>query len=411
MRCLLARIPVLALAVLLPHVDTVRAQPLGTDLLVCDHVGTVFRITPSGQFFTIGSYGMPGRFMWDLTPDALDQNVIASFAASRLWTGELLSIDVTSGAATTLVTGIGAAKCVLDENGDFIVSGWRDVVHVNRAGTATTLYTASAATPLVDRDVSTGNWLIGVGTDLLHYDPSAATVRTINANPVGMFAMVADPTTTDAYSADFRIYRHDTTSGMTTMLPPLLGQNTVGDRAIVLDRAPGSAGELLYVNRLVGAQHRIQRVDRNGVVISSVGSFPNEITGIVFDRSRNLGPQLVTPPNDRVVHVGFANAVGRPFVVAFSLSGTTPGLRLPDGRRVALNADALTAATLVGPLSPWLSNNTGILDARGRASVTLRLNGFGNSIRGVRLWAVAIAFDPAAPLGISQISTPVVFVL
>jgi hypothetical protein len=84
---------------------------------------------------------------------------------------------------------------------------------------------------------------------------------------------------------------------------------------------------------------------------------------------------------------------------------------LPDGRHISLNPDALTVLTSQGPLPPFIRNNVGTLSAIGRNGAIVNVNALGPAVHGVRVWAVALVFDPAAPLGIAQISAPLVIVL
>jgi len=41
----------------------------------------------------------------------------------------------------------------------------------------------------------------------------------------------------------------------------------------------------------------------------------------------------------------------------------------------------------------------------------LNFNALAGSVRGVRLWSVAVVLDPQAPLGIKTISKPILLVL
>jgi hypothetical protein len=100
-----------------------------------------------------------------------------------------------------------------------------------------------------------------------------------------------------------------------------------------------------------------------------------------------------------------------PYALALSLSGVRPGVLLPDGRRLPLNVDALTHAVLFGGLGHFLSfASVGRLGPLGLAFTYLdvsRLPG----VSGIRVWAVAVALDPAAPLGLGTISDPILIVL
>ncbi|HEX6884176.1 MAG TPA: hypothetical protein VF530_12420 [Planctomycetota bacterium] len=65
---------------------------------------------------------------------------------------------------------------------------------------------------------------------------------------------------------------------------------------------------------------------------------------------------------------------GLPYRVLGSLSGTSPGLTLPGGLHLPLNADAYFSYTLA-PSGPPLSSSFGALDASGRAQALFELPG------------------------------------
>lgn len=389
------------------------AQPYGTDLIVSDRFGRLFRVTQGGNVTTIGTY-LPGAIPWDLTTDVDDRKVIASMGTWTLTTGGLLSIDLATGAANTLVLGVPSRQTKLDENGDFVVSNYSGVQRVSRSTQAvTTIYseTYPFGVGLADRYVDSGNWVIHGINNLYHYDPSSGTVvSAFGTSSAGMSVeFCLDPSGADAYTMFFALSRMDVRTGQAPVLvvngltPPF---NT---NAIAIDRAPDRGGELIYF--YWDERQALCRCDRNGGALSTIAVFPDKITGITFDRGPNLAATLVAPPNDRTLFVSFANAAGKPYAVLFGLSGVQPGVTLPDGRHLALNPDALTALTAQGAIPPLLLNNRGVLDATGRQQVQLSLNALGAAVKGVRLWAVAAVLDPAASLGVAQISAPTVIVL
>lgn len=62
---------------------------------------------------------------------------------------------------------------------------------------------------------------------------------------------------------------------------------------------------------------------------------------------------------------------GRLYVMAGSISGTSPGLALPGGIEVPLNPDALTDLVLASPFGPVFVDFVGFLDGQGMAAATL----------------------------------------
>ena len=196
--------------------------------------------------------------------------------------------------------------------------------------------------------------------------------------------------------------RYDPVNHTTLPFPSL------GIHAIAVDRAPRGDGGLLYVDYFGS----LAIFDRTGTQVGSVGTLvPFAGSALTFDQSRNLAPVLQAPPNKRSIRVSFPSDANKPYVLALGVSGYTPGLRLPGGRVVPLNVDNLTIATVQGPIPPLLTNNIGVLDASGEAVVTFDVNPLGRGVKRVRVWAVALTLDPRAPLGISQISAPLLFVL
>jgi hypothetical protein len=69
----------------------------------------------------------------------------------------------------------------------------------------------------------------------------------------------------------------------------------------------------------------------------------------------------------------FPGEGGAHYVAAISLSGTCPGLPLPDGRFIPLNPDAATRASLFLPLPQYFHDFQGSLSAAGRAAPALSI--------------------------------------
>lgn len=122
--------------------------------------------------------------------------------------------------------------------------------------------------------------------------------------------------------------------------------------------------------------------------------------------SRHLRWSMDRAPNDRTLHVDFAQEASRPYVVGLSFSGPRPGPVLKDGRIIPLVPDALTTFCLQGGIPGILRGTTGILDPTGVAQVSVHLNGFGSALRGTRIWAAALVLDSKAPAGVAAIAGP-----
>ena len=81
-------------------------------------------------------------------------------------------------------------------------------------------------------------------------------------------------------------------------------------------------------------------------------------------------------------------------------------MTLPDRRVIPLNLDTLTVISLQGGVQDILENTVDTLDAAGRARVKVDTNSLGPALRGVKMWAVAVVFDPAASSGVAYIAGP-----
>ncbi len=255
-------------------------------------------------------------------------------------------------------------------------------------------------------DKSTGDWLLGdfPSRTVLRLDRTTLQTTTILQLGMPLTGMVQDPHRHDiyvsAYSGPSGLVRFDPAS------PSLTTLDTAVLNVLTIDRSPARDGALIYA----GGPSGIIRYDRTGTTLGTFGP-TGLIHGLVFDKSRTLAPELQSGPNDRNIRVSFPGDAGKPYVVALGLSGYAPGITLLDARVIPLNPDNLTSLTTSGSLSPLLTNNVGILDGNGEATVRFNANPLGNTVRGIRVWAAALTLDPNASLGIGQISGPLLFVL
>ena len=106
----------------------------------------------------------------------------------------------------------------------------------------------------------------------------------------------------------------------------------------------------------------------------------------------------------------FQGESGNVYVAGLSLSGVRPGVRLPDGRRIHLNVDTLTALSMNGLLGPLFTGYIGALNAFDRASAVLDVAGL-PALKGTRIWALVVTLNKSAPLGIQTIADPVILIL
>jgi len=115
-------------------------------------------------------------------------------------------------------------------------------------------------------------------------------------------------------------------------------------------------------------------------------------------------------PGKWEITMHFKGESGNAYAVGLSFSGVRPGVVLPDGRRIHLNVDDLTALSVNGLLGPLFTGYTGTLNSFDRASALLDVSGL-PVLKGVRIWAQALTLKPSAPLGIHTIADPLILIL
>lgn len=401
---------------------SISAQSLGTDLIVFERSNdALLRVPVTGPVFTIGT-GYAGTGAGNgLTMDAGNQDVVLTVDSTATG-GHLLRINVATGLATTIATGLGRVWNVhLDQNGDYFVGQFApfsstSLFSVRRDGSGfSTIASTFRSAPVMAQDMTSGDYIIGHNAQEFHrYSFDLTTVKsTITHSSQWTYAMAQDPQMPYVYVAAAQLVQLDTGSDTVTTLDPTGPGTGLAGRAIEVDRAPAASGALIYAGtNLAANSSAIMRFDRSGTNLGTVYSSPTSyVQTAAFVDSRNLAGLMNTPPNDRFISVSFPSQVGKSYVLAFSLTGSNPGVPLSDGRVVPLTPDSLTSLTTTQSLPPLLTNNIGVLGAGGSAQARLNLNPLGTAVNGVRLWAVAITLDPAAPLGIGEISRPLLIVL
>ncbi len=413
------RILTLTLTLLILLTAGVVAQSLGTDWIVADFAANLFRVTLGGKVTSLGNFRTPSTpTIWDLTMDTDNRQVIAVLGRTGVNPGHLLRIDLKSLLAATVATGFSPFCVKVDQDGDYLVGGLGgtkpSVLKVKRDGSAiNTLRPGFSWVPVFEQDRVTGDWIVApASSSVLRYDDSWATLVTFVTHSFGsLYTTDVDPHTADLYFAANRLVRFDPRTNVVRQLNSSLPIRNVGDHGLVVDRAPATGGAIIHASTWAGGSGRIARFDRSGTNLGIVGAFTTQLTGVILDRGRNLSPLLQTAPNHRLIRVSFAGEAGKPYVLALSLAGCSPGTKLPDGRVIPLNPDHLTVLTATQSLPPLLLNNLNVLSANEERIATLNLNPLGNAVKGVRLWAAALTLDPLAPLGISQISGPLLLIL
>ena len=116
--------------------------------------------------------------------------------------------------------------------------------------------------------------------------------------------------------------------------------------------------------------------------------------------SRNI-QTVYNGPRKWAVLISVPHHPGKTYMAALSLSGVRPGVPLPDGRRINLNPDVLTVAS-VNNLLPYIWNpGSLVLNARGEALAFLDINPLNPPANGFGfpVWIAVAVLDPAAPQG------------
>ncbi|MBN2492560.1 MAG: hypothetical protein JXQ29_17055 [Planctomycetes bacterium] len=391
-----------------------HAQPVGTDLLVSHSNGNLVRLAPSGTVTPIGNFS--SSYLNMITMDTDNYHVIGLASGASGW--QVVRIDPVAAAVRATVWSGSPFQYTLswvdvDQDGDYVVSqnGSSSIAanffKVKRDGSGAAIAFAGQTGQSFNAfslDRTSGDWLLGDFTSksIVRVDGNTGAVtRIIPLGTTGLQGMVQDPQQPEVYVASSTVVSyHPMTHAVTTVSTGL------SSNSITSDRAPAPSGALIHLGLTSGM---IQRVSRTGTNLGAVGNSGSNAFGVVFDRSRNLASELAKAPRQWNIRISFPGDAGRAYVLAFSYSGYTPGLPLPDGRVVPLVLDTLALLTARGAVPPFLTHNVGVLNASGSAVAVLDLNAI--PVQGIRLWAAALSIDPAAPLGISQISAPILLVL
>jgi hypothetical protein len=115
-----------------------------------------------------------------------------------------------------------------------------------------------------------------------------------------------------------------------------------------------------------------------------------------------------TGPRQWQIKLDFGTSEARhAYLIAMSLRGIRPAVRLPDGRRLHLVPDDLTVLTLKNQLPTIFDPGPCLLDARGEATGRLDLRKL-PPLLGVPVFMAAMTVGPK---GVGQISDPLTMAL
>lgn len=296
------------------------------------------------------------------------------------------------------------------------------LVRADGSGVATVFTTSAwdAQIRAVAEDLATGEILAGLLTigppgtapSLIRIAPDTGTFTVLDPTPRNITALVQDHRDGAViYGAwDGGIWRRAPNGAVETLIPANHPSNITAS-SLAFDRAQGN-GVLV-----AGGSGRIARIDftPGGAAAVVAVHAPGTSLGlpavkdIAFVGERNIASHRAGQLRWQF-ELSFPGEGGGTYALALSLTGFAPGIVLGN-RTVPLVPDALFFASLDGSLASILQDNIGVLDAEGRATVTLDLSPFGAVDPHARVWVAAVTIDGAAPFGLRTISKPSILVL
>jgi len=385
-----------------------QAQPYGTDVNCSTTGQIVYRISPAGAFTTVISGTGSTVNMVAMDNDNRNLAIINTSPPS------LRIVDPVMGSVVrTVWTGApltGANYFNPVHTGDYVLAQGTALFQIKHDGSA--ISTIRSGAPFQNlqslvQDLVTGNIAAGdiTATCIFDVDLGGTVLNTWVAGQVGPFSMTQDHQSGDLIlgqgaAAARGVYRFShTTNAVTTIAPQAVVGNS---NAICFDRAPGN-GEIV-----VGTSP-VRRIDMVGNVLATYSGVPITNSGMCFDKERNLVSVRTASPNQWRFDLNFPGEAGNNYAMALSSTGFTPGIPV-DSRFIQLVPDLITLLSLSGGLFPLLQGNIGVLDANDRGTATLDLSAFAG-LTDLRLWAVAVTLNGAAPSGIQTIGKPIIVVL
>lgn len=102
---------------------------------------------------------------------------------------------------------------------------------------------------------------------------------------------------------------------------------------------------------------------------------------------------------------------GKAYQIALSATDIRPGVPVPGQRTAYLTPDTFTMLSFQNLLAPYATGLQGTLDGLGEANGAINVAPLGSAVNGLRLYMLAITFDPQAPGGIATVTDPTVLVV
>jgi len=302
----------------------------------------------------------------------------------------------------------------VDQNGDFIVAvgfgggpGNTGLFKVDRTNKVTTISKSSLFQDIVavTPDVVSGNFLVMDQSvrGIMSVAPDGSAVTSIGRFGVSVGQQIAQHKGSgDLYVGTFSstgalLLRMDLTGIASTFLTSGL----VSGRAVFVDRSSAAQPRLIVGS--AGTTSGFYFVDLATKAITTLTTTGSTSYSQIFP-DREVGTVLRSPGRWEI-SLHFGGQAGNGYAIGLSLSGVQPGVGLPDGRRIFLNVDNLTALSLSGLLGPIFTQNVGNLNVFDRASAFLDVSAF-PGLKGIPVWLLTVTLNPSAPLGFQTIADP-----
>ncbi|MBN2491081.1 MAG: hypothetical protein JXQ29_09545 [Planctomycetes bacterium] len=344
--------------------------------------------------------------------------------------GDLFRLDPATRAVTTVMAfGFGSdGNVIVDHHGDYLVTGRHPsagygLFRVSGTTVTTVITTAQMGlniflTAGLHLDIDDGHFMVqgyagksAPGHPLLSIAPDG-TFQTICVNvsststPNWEFAQ--DIATGDFYVG---VQNYDRTeliqvakNGMTTVCAT---SNVDLDMFTVIgaDRASAARPRLVHPYRGVLYTTDLHTFATTTMFLNAVSVTPRCVD---FYRGRNI-QSVRTATGKYTLHLSFPDHPGKSYVAAMGWTGVRPGIRLNDGRRIALNPDALTLATVANQVPALFRPGPGTLDAQGEARGQIDVSFL--PPLGLPVHVIAVVLDGPAPGGMALIADPFVMIL
>jgi hypothetical protein len=378
---------------LLVLTGALAAQPAPGDWLFADRAttftqGSLFYMPPnSGASLTWVAPRAANPFEW-LLMSGNNRDVVVLYSG----TPNGLAFVSPAGNVQTMANFGGAVPhgAVLDQDGTYVVSTqdgglWRVPLGLS----ATLLLSTQPTLAGVTIDQDTGDYVLAIsGTPgTLDRVDRRTLLRTTFATGLGSMTSIAfEPRTGSFVVTDLTVQiRRVSRSGQVSVVN---ASYPFATNSIKVDEETGNL--LVVGSTLISLQ-----TAAGGAILSSHLGGVGMPTGVEIQGSRKVsgfGP--ATPSSTYTLNFKFPSSPGAYYVAALS-TGLRPGLLLPDGRAVNLDATSPIFRSSIGGVPGITAGFSGNLDGGGFATASIQIPA--GIPAGLRVFASAVALNPAMP--------------